>query len=67
MASTYHDFKDSAVATVNEVEESAKNAIDKLKDRLETNMEPTTDAEAKKAMGLIPSNTAVRALPLTQS
>ena len=60
VASTYHDVKESARATVTDLEESAKSAMDRLRARLDADMEPHNFVDDRLSMGLIPSNTEVR-------
>lgn len=62
VASTYHDVKESARATVTDFEEGAKNAMDRLRSRLDADMEPHNFVDARLSLGLIPSNTEVRGL-----
>ena len=60
VASTFHDAKESARATVTDFEESGKSALDRLRSRLEYDMEPHNFVDERLSLGLIPSNTEVQ-------
>ena len=59
VASTYHDVKESARATVTDFEEGAKSAVERLRARLDADMQPHNFVDHRLSLGLIPSNTEV--------